>query len=219
MGAGLLVLALGVVVLAIKMKGHNYVPPDTERYMVWIYDGADKTGPATVALIEESHSGGSLHALTFPAPDAARQAYGESPRKAQEALAALAGRQVHHRLFLPYSVVETLVDAAGGVTVGGKQMNGSAAVAYLKGGESRRAADLLLGLADQIQHYGIELTVSKGLSLARQVDTDLDLTGLPTLFQRWTSYPAPKVETPAKLDTASLDKMLLPDPPPETAKR
>lgn len=219
MGAGVLVLLIGVVLLAIKMRGHHYVPPDPERYMVWLYDGSRKTGPATVALVEESRSAGSLHAVTFPAPDPARQAFGQSPRRAQDELAALAGREIHHRLFLPYSVVATLVDSAGGVTVGGKQLNGEGAVAYLKSGEPRRAADLLLALADQVQRNGIAMSLSQGLSLAQQIDTDLDLTGMPTLFQRWTSYPAPQVETPARVETAALDKMLLPDPPPETAKR
>ncbi len=222
MGAGVVVLLLGVLALAVLNKPEPYVVPDPERTVLWLYDDKDKAGPAQVAIIEESRSSSSLHAVPLPAPEDARKTYGErGSARAVDTLAASLQRRLHHRVFLPYSVVTKLIDAAGGIRVEGKDYTGASAVAYIReGGDqgARRAALVMLGLADAAATRGVSMGVSDGLALARSVDTDLDLTSIPDVLGRWSGYVNPRVETPVNFAPAELQKLLQPDPAEPVAK-
>jgi hypothetical protein len=216
MGGALAVLLLGVVALIMLAPGGgDKTPADPERTVLWLYDEADPAGPAAVAIIEESRSQSRLLAVPFSAPEDARKAYGgKSSKKGQEALAALAGRELHHRVFMPYSVVETLINAAGRITVEGQKVDGASAIAYIKaGGEEGpvRVAQVMMGLAQAVSVNGVAMSTSEGLKLARLVDTDIDLLAIPDMLGRWSEYVTPRVERPEAVDTASLQKLLLPD--------
>jgi hypothetical protein len=218
MGGALAVLLLGVVALiALTPGSKNKVAPDPERTVLWLYDDAAPAGPAAVAIIEESRSQSRLAAVPFAAPEEAVKAYGgKSSKKAQEALASMLGRQLHHRVFMPYSVVSTLINAAGGIAVEGRKLDGAGAVAWIKEGAENspvRAAQVMMGLAQAVSANGVQMSASEGLGLARRVDTDLDLMAIPDVLGRWSEYVTPRVEHPVAQDAASLQKLLLPDAP------
>lgn len=222
MGAGVAVLLIGVVALALLMKTAPYVPADPERTLLWIYEAGNPGGPGALTVIEESRSRSALTAVPFPAPEAARTVYAEQGgRRAAENVAALLQRRIHHRVFLPLTVVSTLIDAAGGISVEGKELNGSAAMAYLREGGyqgARRATLVMLALSEAVSTRGVNMGVSQGLSLAQQVDTDLDLTAIPDVLGRWSSFAAPRVTAPSGADAAALQKLFLPDPAETGAK-
>lgn len=222
MGAGVLVLMVGVIALVMLKKPAPRVQADPERTMVWLYESGSKGGPGYVTLIEESRSRSSLAAVSFPAPEAARSVYADKgARRTQEQVSQYVSRQVHHRVFLPFSVVSTLIDAAGGVEVGGKSLSGSDAVAYVKqGGEKEpgRGIEVMLALSRAIAERGINMGVSQGLSLAREVETDLDLMSIPDVLGRWNSYASPELKVPATADAAAIQALLQPDPPPPAGK-
>lgn len=218
MAAGVLVLLVGVIALIMLKKPVPRVNADPERTMVWLYDSGSKSGPAYVTLIEESRSKGSLAAVSFLAPDIARSAYGDKgAKRTQEQVAQYVNRKVHHRVFLPFSVVATLIDAAGGVELGGKALSGADAVAYIKQGgeqEAGRGIAVMLALSSAMSQRGINMGVSQGLSLAREVETDLDLVSIPDVLGRWSHYTAPELKVPATADAAAIQTLLQPDPAP-----
>lgn len=216
MGAGVGLLLLGVVALAVLMKPEPREVPDPERTVLWLYDEAAKDGPAVITIIEESRKDNALHAVPMPAPEEARKTFKEGgARRAVDTLAASLQRQIHHRVFLPYGVVTTLIDAFGGIRVESRDMNGGEAVSYIKAGGdqgARRATAVMLGLADAASTRQPNLGMSEALGLARMVDTDLELMSLPDVLGRWSRYPSPQIEAPASFDPAALQKLLLPDP-------
>lgn len=219
MGAGVLLLFVGIFAL-VKLspsKAPREVPAN-ERTLLWVYDRSDKAGPAFGIVIEEAHEAGRLAAVAFPVPESIRQTYASrGTRQAQAALAAEIGRGLHHRVWLPYSVLGVLIDASGGVDLSGKRLTGEEAEAYIaSGGENgaARATEVLLGLLDGVSQRGIELSVSKGLSLANQLDTDYDLMAMPDVFSSWASYAAPQVSTQTAYDPAAIGQALRPDPAP-----
>lgn len=222
MGAGVLVLMVGLIALVMLKKPAPRVQADPERTMVWLYESGAKGGPGYVTLIEESRSRGTLAAVSFPAPEAARSVYaGKGARRAQEQVSQYVSRQVHHRVFLPFSVVSTLIDAAGGVEVGGRSLSGSEAVTYVRqGGEKEpgRGIEVMLALSQAIAQRGINMGVSQGLSLAREVETDLDLMSIPDVLGRWNNYASPQLKVPATGDAAAIQALLQPDPPPPAGK-
>jgi hypothetical protein len=208
MGAGLVLLVLGVVLL-IKFAPHQQgAAPDPERTMIWLSDGDS----AQVLILEESRSAGKMAVTALNAPADVKAAYGGSHSlTAQQKLAALADRQIHHRVFLPYSVVATLVDAAKGVMVDGRQLSGPEAIAYIKGGGADmpdRAARVMLALARAVSEHGVTMSATDGLRLARQVDTNIDLTDIPDVLARWSQYPNPVLRA---ADAGGLPKVLMPD--------
>lgn len=209
MGAGVLALLLGVVVLAVTMR-KPYVPADPERTVLWLYGDV----PDVAIVIEESRSAAALTAVAFPAAIIDFDT-NKSPHRAQEALSKHLGRKLHHRVFLPTGVIITLIDAAGGLSVEGKAMSGTEAVAYVKAGgaeTARRAAMVMLGLADAAATRGVNMGVSEGLQLAREIDTSLDLMAIPDVLGRWSSYAAPTVAAPSATDPVTLQQFLKPDP-------
>lgn len=222
MGAGVLVLLLGVVALAVLIKPQPRETADPARTLLWLYETGNKGGSGWLTVIEESPSRNSLAAVPFPAPESALQAYaGTGARKAQAQVAALLQRDLHHRVFMPLDVVAILIDAAEGIDVNGGRMGGPSAIAYIRegGAESgaRRAAEVMLALAEAAQR-GMNMGVSEGLSLARQVETDLDLMSIPDMMGRWNSYGTLEVARPAANEPQFVRQHLLPDPPPAPAK-
>lgn len=217
MGAAVLLLFVGIFAL-VKLSPAKAprVRPENERTLLWVYDRGDKAGPALGIVIEESRTAGRLSAVAFPVPESIRQTFvTRGARQAQLALEAEMGRKLHHRIWLPYSVLGVLIDASGGVDVSGKRLAGEEAEAYITtGGDNgaARATQVLLGLVDGISQRGIELSVSKGLSLANQLDTDYDLTAMPDVFGGWASY-RPQVVSQATFDKAAISQALQPDPP------
>lgn len=222
MGAGVLVLFAGILALVLlQPKRAPRVAPDPERTLLWLYDSSNPGSAANATVIEESRSDGTLVAVAFVAPDEALQAFGpqKSSRKVQEFLATQLDRKLHHRVFLPYSVVATLIDAADGITVDGQAMRGADAVAYITAGDQQsasRATAVMLALSDQVYYYGLNMGVREGLSLARQVDTDFDLMSIPDVLGRWSGYDNPSVQAPATSDPAALQALLTPDPVEES---
>lgn len=224
MGAGVLLLFVGI--FALVTLSPDKAPrerPANERTLLWVYDRSQKSGPAIGIVIEESHEARRLSAVAFPVPESIRQTFAtRGARQAQIALETELGRKLHHRIWLPYSVMGVLIDASGGVDVGGKRLTGEEAEAYIsEGGENgaARATDLLLGLVDGISQRGIELSVSKGLSLANQIDTDLELTAMPDVFGGWASYATPQVVSFKQYDKAQIGQGLQPDPAPTTTTK
>lgn len=216
LGAGLALLLIGVLVLIKLAPGkQGGPPPDPERTLIWLHDPADPAAPAQVIILEESRSQDRLSAVAFTASADLQKTYGGShSAKAQEQLAARLGRQIHHRVFLPYSVVSTLVDAAQGVAVGGRSFTGAEAVAYITGGGDMapdRGARVLLGLAQAVAGHGIDMTASDGFRLARQVDTDIDLTAIPDRLTRWSRYGNPTVRSMSGQDLGAVQKALTED--------
>lgn len=198
LGGGVLLLA-AVILLLIKLAPGRQggPPPDPERTVIWLYDLNDPTAPAQVLLVEESRTQNTLSVRAFTASDALQKAFGGTHAKtAQQHLSDQLGLPIHHRVFLPYSIVSTLIDASQGVTAGGRDLTGAEAIAYVRaGGEVApdRAARVLLALAQGVAKRGIDMSASEGFRLARQVDTDLDLTVLPELLTRWSRYGAPSI--------------------------
>lgn len=223
MGAGVLLLFVGIFAL-VKLRP-DPTPrerPANERTLLWVYDRSQKAGPALGIIIEESHVARSLSAVAFPVPDSIRQTYAaRGPYQAQIALETELGRKLHHRIWLPYSVLGVLIDASGGVDVAGKRLTGEEAEAFIStGGEkgSARATEVLLGLVDGISQRGIELSVSKGLTLANQIDTDYDLSAMPDVFGGWSSYAQPRVVSLTAFEKAGISQALQPDPAPSVTK-
>jgi hypothetical protein len=220
MGAALAALALGVVALIVLLPGDKgKTPPDPERTLLWLYD-ASAQGPdkAEVAIIiEESASRGQLTAIPFkPGADLlAASGGGTGAHKAQELLATQLERQVQHRVFLPYSVVSLLINAAGGVSVDGQTLKGPQAVALIREGGAdapQHAAAVMLALARAVNENGVDMTAGDGLRMARQVETDLDLMAIPDVLGRWSGYTSPQVQRPASGEAAVLRPLLLADP-------
>jgi hypothetical protein len=218
MGAGVLVLFIGIAALVmLRPKPGPTVKPDPERTLLWVYDRAAKSGPALGIILEESRSAGTLSAVAFPVPDGIRQVYAnEGPRRAREAVQAELGRAIHHRLWLPYSVLTVLIDAASGVDVRGNRLSGAQAEKYIaEGGEGApaRATEVLLGLVDGVSRRGIDLSMRQALGLANQIDTDFDLTAMDQVFGDWSAYANPRVVAVATFDKAAILKALREDPP------
>lgn len=217
MAAGLGLLLVGVVALIIlRPKPQPTVPRDPERTVLWMYDSNNPNAPGSVAVIEESRSRATLVAVPFPAPQEAMAVFlpGRG-RKAQDEIARLLDRQIHHRIFLPYSVIGTLIDAAGGITLEGNPLSGKAALAYIHAGgdqAARRSTAVMLALADAATTQGVNMGVTEGLRLMRQLDTDMDLMAFPTVLERWSAYSALSVEDPSDFAPAALMQYLLPDP-------
>lgn len=217
MAAGLGLLMVGVVALIIlRPKPQPAVPRDPERTLLWMYDANNPSTPGSVAVIEESRSRATLVAVPFPAPQEAMAVFlpGRG-RKAHDELARLLDRQIHQRIFMPYSVIGTLVDATGGITLEGAPLSGSEAVAYIHAGgdkAARQATTVMLALADAASTQGVNMGVSEGLRLMRELDTDMDLMAFPTVLQRWSGYSALRVEDPSDFSPAALQQYLLPDP-------
>ncbi|HYF91128.1 MAG TPA: hypothetical protein VD969_02660 [Symbiobacteriaceae bacterium] len=218
MGASVILLIVAVLVLIKLAPGkEGGPPPDPERTMIWLYDPADASAPAQVVLLEESPSQDTLSAVAFSAPDDLQQVFGGNhPRPAQDALATQVGRAVHHRVFLPYSLVATLIDAAQGIAADGRAMTGAEAIAYIRAGGDvgpNRAARVLLALADAVHRRGLEMSASEGFKLARQVETDIDLTLIPDVLSRWSQYGNPTVQAVPGQDLQTVQKLLAPDHP------
>lgn len=224
MGAGVLVLFVGIFAL-VKLSPSKAprVRPANERTLLWVYDRSQKDGPALGIVIEESREAGRLSAVAFPVPESIRQTYAtRGARQAQTALEKEIGRKLHHRIWLPYSVLGVLIDASGGVDASGKRLTGEEAEAYITAGGdngSARATEVLLGLVDGVSRRGIELSMSKALSLANQLDTDFELTGMPDVFGGWAGYVSPQVSTQTTYDPAAVGQALQPDPAPTTPKQ
>jgi hypothetical protein len=217
MAAGLGLLMVGVVALIIlRPKPQPDVPRDPERTVLWMYDANNPNTPASVAIIEESRSRATLVAVPFPAPQEAMAVFAPGRgRKAQDEIAGLLDRQMHHRVFLPYSVIGTLIDATDGIILDGDRLSGSAAIAYIHGGgdhAARRATAVMLALAEAATTRGVNMGVTEGLRLMRELDTDMDLTAFPNVLERWSAYSALSVEDPADFAPATLKQYLLPDP-------
>lgn len=214
--AGLIGLLLaGVVALVLLMdRPQPGGPRDPERTLLWMYDARNPTAVAAVAIIEESRSRGTLVAAALPAPESAMALFSpEKGRRVQEEMARFANRKLHNRVLLPYDVIAQLADAAGGVDLDGRRLSGAEAIAFIHaGGEqaAARAVLVMLSLAEGVGERGITMGVSDGLRLARQIETNLDLTAIPTLLERWTGYPEPRIETPGP-DSQGLQRLLLPD--------
>lgn len=223
MGAAVLVLFVGIFAL-VKLSPQKAprVRPANERTLIWLYDRGNKAGPALGIVLEESREAGRLTAIAFPVPEAIRQTFAtRGARPAQSAVEAEIGRKLHHRIWLPYTVLGVLIDASGGVDAGGKRLTGEEAEAYITSGgdnAAARATNVLLGLVDGISQRGIDLSVSKGLSLANQLDTDFDLTSMPDVFGGWASYAHPQVVSQSTYDKAAISQALQPDPAPATTK-
>lgn len=215
MGGALLVLALGVVALIMLLPNQGG-PYDPERTVIWVYDEADPAGPAQVTLVEESTSAGSLSAINFPAPAGALEVGGaKKPSRAQDYLTEQIGRQIHHRVFMPYSVVATLIDAAGGIDVAGGRVTGVQAITYIKEGDDQtapRATQVLLALSQAVYERGVNLGTGEALSLARSLDTDLDLLAMPDVLGRWAGYGTPALHSDPGTDLKALQQYLKPDP-------
>jgi hypothetical protein len=217
MGGALVLLVVGVLLLA-KLAGGNGggPPPEPERTVIWLFDPANESAPAQAILLEESRLAGKLSAVAFAAPADLQAVHGGSHgSRAQKELAAQVGREVHNRVFLPYSVVVTLIDAASGVKVEGRDMDGVEAITYVRqGGDAGpdRAARVMLALADAVNTKGISMGVSDGLRLAGQVDTDIDLMGIPDVLARWSQYQNPNVAAVPDLEAAKA--LLAPDQQP-----
>lgn len=221
MGGALVLLMLGVAALIMFMPKQNAGgPKDPERTLLWIYDESNPRGPAAVAVIEESRSRSSLVAVPFPAPAEALAAFdGSKSRRAQELLSGQLERKIHNRVFLTHKVLATLINASGGIQLDGTPMRGEAAVAYIKEGgdqSAHRALQALLAMADAVAVNGVNMGVSEGLALARQVDTNLDLMAIPDLLGRWGDYQTFRIEQPANFELATIAQLLMPDQGEET---
>lgn len=217
MGGALVLLVVGVLLLA-KLAGGNGggPPPEPERTVIWLFDSAKESAPAQVILLEESRLSAKLSAIAFAAPADLQAVHGGNHgSRVQKELAKQVEREVHNRVFLPYSVVITLIDAASGITVGGKDLSGAQAMAYIQEGGTAgpdRAAQVMLALAEAVNTKGISMGVSEGLRLAGQVDTDIDLTAIPDVLARWSQYKNPKVS--AVPDLGAAKALLAPDQQP-----
>jgi hypothetical protein len=217
MGGALVLLLGGVLLLAQLAGGKGGPPPEPERTVIWLFDAANKATTAQVILLEESRLSQRLTAIAFAAPADVQGVHGGSRGgRTQKELTKQLEHEVHNRVFLPYSVVVTLIDAASGITVDGRDMAGAQAVAYMQEGADKgpdRAAQVMLALAEAVNTKGISMGVSEGLKLAGQVDTDIDLTAIPDVLARWSRYENPAVRPVP--DLAAAKALLAPDQTPE----
>lgn len=215
MGGALLVLIIGVVALGVIAGKDKGQVKDPERTMLWLYNLDNPAGTASVTLIEESRNQQRLVAVPFTAPDEVVQAYGgKSSKKAQQQMTTYLDRQVHHRVFLPYSVVASLIDAAKGIDLDGRRVSGEQAIAYIKDGKDQaalRSTAVMMALAEAVSERGIEMGVSDGLKLARDIDTDIDLVAIPEVLGRWSGYENLVIAPPEGQGPAGIQKLLLPD--------
>lgn len=217
MGGALLLLVAGVVALVMLMPSEPKEVPAQERTLLWLFDGANPSSGGVAAIIEESHQTQQLQAVSFPAPPEALAVFKskDSARRAQGEVAKLADRKLHHRFFLPYSVIEVLVKATGGIEVEGQAMDGPTAVRFIKEDPAKgpdRAVQVMLAISDAAMNKQFNMTAGEGLKLANQIDTDMDLMSLPTVFQRWNSYQAPKITSIPALKPETVKDLLKPDP-------
>ncbi|MFZ5813907.1 MAG: hypothetical protein ACOY93_01210 [Bacillota bacterium] len=217
MGAGILLLLAGVAALVMLMPAQPKERPAHERSLLWIYDAESPSGPAIGLLVEESHQLGRLTAVLFPAPEEARAVFQKrgDVKRVQQKVAELGRRQVHHRLFLPYQVVEALVNGFGFVEVEGRRMDGPAAVAYIREDAARgpeRAYQVLMAVSVAAGERQPNIGVSEGLRLAGQIDTDLDLMAIPEVLGRWNGYGEQQVVPLPALTAEAVDKLFQPDP-------
>jgi len=220
LGAGVALLLIGIVALVVLTRRPPAEALTVERTLIWMQAPGQSSGVPALVVLEEARDSRTLTAVPFPAPSPTVRVFAEQgSRRAQAQLAAWLQRRLHHRVFLPMGVLSTLIDAAGGISLEGRTVGGSAALAYIsEGGEqgARRAGLVLLALTDAVSAHGINMGVSQGLSLARQVDTDLDLTSLPDVFARWAAYGSPRIESPTSYDPMTIQQLLRPDPVPAT---
>lgn len=220
MGAGILVLLLGVAALVMLMPSAPKEDPDYERTLLWIYDGENPSGSGVAAILEEAHKESGLVAVSFPAPAQAREVFTSQgkAKRATEQVAALSGREIHNRVFLPHQVVEVLIKATGGIELDGQSMDGPAAIRYItedaaKGAD--RALKVLLAVADAAMYKQFSLSTGEALKLAGQIETDMDLMKFPEVLQRWSSYQNPQIVQVDELTPAAVQDLLHPDPVPE----
>lgn len=223
MGGGILALLLGVVALVLLMPSKPREVPPYERTLLWVYDSANPSGSGVGAILEEAHQEQRLSILAFPAPPEALAVFKskDNAKKAQQQVATLAGRKVHHRLFLPYSVIEVLIKATGGIEVEGRHMDGPTAVRFITEDETKapdRAQKVMLAVADAAMNKQFSLSTGEALRLAGQVETDMDLMGLGDVFGRWNSYGEPKAVQLQKLTPEAANPWLQPDPAEEPQK-
>lgn len=222
MGAGVVLLLVGVVTLALVFKPQPRERPDPERTLIWFYQDGNKGGPAVVAVLEESRDQGSLVAVPFLAPEQAIAAYASRGTVAgTNEVSTMLQRKLHHRLFLPYSLVATLIDAARGILVDGKQLDGVGAMAYInEGGDqtASRTIAVMLALTESVSTNGVSMGMAEGLQLARQVETSMDLTSIPQVLERWNQYPTIKIAAPPSNDPEAVRKLLQADSPSPEGK-
>lgn len=217
MGAGILVLLLGVAALVVLMPKSSKEPPTYERTLLWIYDGENPTGSGVGAIMEEAHQEGRLVAVSFPAPQQAREVFDNKydAKKAQQQVAALAGRELHHRVFLPYSVIEVLVKATGGIEVESTTMDGPTAIRYITEDAAKgpdRALKVMLAVSDSAMYKQFNLSAGEALKLAGQIETDMDMMKIPEMLQRWSGYQSPKIVQAEKLTPEAVKELFRPDP-------
>lgn len=217
MGGALLLLFAGVAALIMLMpSGPREIPPH-ERTLLWIYDGENPGAGGVGAVIEEAHQEQKLQAIAFPAPPEVLAVFQRQSqaKKAQAAVADLVDRKVHHRFFLPYSVIEVLIKATGGIEVEGKGYDGPSAIRFITEDPAKgpdRAVKVMLAISDAAMNKQFNMSAGEGLKLAGQVETDMDLMKLPEVFQRWNSYPSPKIVTVPRLTPDAVKELLYPDP-------
>lgn len=224
MGAGVVVLLLGVVALAMLNKPKPRVMADPERTLLWFYDARNPGGTVAAAILEESRSEARLAVVPFtPAAEMRAAQQGKGGRAVVTAVAAAVDRKIHHRFVVPFHIISTLIDAAGGVDVDDRRMTGPQALQYVEaGGEKdapRRMALVMLALPDAIAARGVNMGLREGLRLANEIDSSIDLTALPDVMARWNGYGQIRVESPPDSSPATLQKYLKPDPEPEAAPK
>lgn len=219
MGAGILALLLGVAALVVMMPSSGpKEKPLHERTLLWIYDKENPTGSGVGAIMEETEQEGRLVAVSFPAPERARQLFERQSdaKKVQAEVAALAGREVHHIVFLPHSVIEVLIKATGGIEVDGQTMDGPTAIRHITEDAAKgpdRALQVMLAVSDAAMYKQFNLSAGEALRLAGQIKTDLDLMKFPEVLQRWSSYQNPQIVMVEKLTPEAVQGLLQPDPP------
>lgn len=223
-------MLLGVLALVFLMpKKEPANPPDPERAVIWLHDEAKQQN--LLILLVESRSEATLTAVPLPgafaldgtAVDMGAVFRSRSFSASHRELEAVVGRSIHRRLGIPTDVLATLIDAAGGVDMEGARMGGAQAIQWLlsaQGGEqAARATTTFLALLDAVNMRGIAMGMSEGLALARKVETNGDLLGLQSVFERWSSYGVPRVSLVASPDgsvnLAELQEALRDDPAPE----
>lgn len=224
-------MLLGVVALVLLMpKRGPVVPPDPERAVIWLHD--DERKQNILVLLVESRSRASLTAVpltgTFQldgtSVDLGSTFREKGPSAAHRAVAELTDRQVHRRVFLSTGVIAQLIDAAGGIDMGGARIGGSAALQRLaeapdEAEQAQRAAAIFLALLDAVTTRGVNMGVREGLALARKVETNMELTSMPNVFARWSGYGTPDVvfvfRPDGTVDRGALEEALMEDPAPE----
>lgn len=214
LGGGLGLLLAGVLAVVLLAPDPKQ-KPDPERTVLWLYDAANPTGEAVAVVVEESGSRQRLVIVPLLVPGDVQATFADrGARKGRDLLTERLGRRLHHHVMLPYTVLQSLVDGAKGLSVDGWSLDGAKAVAYVKdGGNSapNRAASVMLALADAVAAHGLELSPSEGFRLARQVETDLDLMLVPEALSRWSRFGNPQVKLSMGDDLSLVKHHLLPD--------